>query len=74
VLNLILPENVPIDIGLHYIPANPRKLEAEHWPDDFRFAFRLVSTEKVTLQEEEVTDYAWLPLDQMLLRGLANRM
>ncbi|WP_232331106.1 NUDIX hydrolase [Thermoactinomyces sp. CICC 10521] len=73
-LKLILPENVPMDIDLHLIPANPRKGEPEHWHADFRFAFRLVSAEKVTLQEEEVTDYAWLPLNQMPMRRLADRL
>jgi 8-oxo-dGTP pyrophosphatase MutT (NUDIX family) len=73
-LKRILPENVPIDIDLHPIPANPRKGEPVHWHADFRFAYRLVSIAKVALQEEEVTDYAWLPLEQMPMRGLANRL
>ncbi|MGA8941333.1 MAG: NUDIX hydrolase [Thermoactinomyces sp.] len=73
-LKRILPANVPIDIDLHDIPENPQKGEPKHWHVDVRFAFRLVSAEKVALQEEEVTDYAWLMLDQMPMRRLANKL
>lgn len=73
-LQPILPKNVPIDIDLHDIPDNPVKGEPPHWHADFRFAFRLESFAKVTIQEEEVTGHAWLTLEQMPMRRLADRL
>jgi 8-oxo-dGTP pyrophosphatase MutT (NUDIX family) len=73
-LQPVLPPNVPVDIDLHEIPENPEKGEPPHWHADFRFAFRLKSSAKVIIQEEEVTGHAWLTLKQMPMRRLADRL
>ncbi|MCH5585216.1 NUDIX hydrolase [Shimazuella sp. AN120528] len=73
-LHCIQEENVPIDIDLHEIPSNPQKDEPGHWHADFRFVFRLDSSQSIILQEEEVTDYAWLSLEEMPMRLLANKL
>lgn len=66
--------NVPIDIDLHDIPNNPGKNEPAHWHADFRFVFRLDSSQKITIQQEEVTDFAWLSLEEMPMPLLANKL
>lgn len=73
-LKPVLKNNVPIDIDLHLIPYNYEKGEPEHWHADFRFAFFLVSCNNIKLQLEEVTDYAWLSLDQMQMSIVASRL
>lgn len=73
-LQPILPPSVPVDIDLHDIPENSGKGEPAHWHADLRFSFRLKSFAKVTIQEEEVTDHAWLTLKQMPMRRLADRL
>lgn len=66
-------EPLLVDIDLHAIPANPVKGEPAHWHADFRYAFR---TERagVTLQLEEVSDYAWLPPSRLDSERLAARL
>ncbi|WP_051271375.1 NUDIX hydrolase [Shimazuella kribbensis] len=67
-------KNVPIDIDLHRIPHNSKKGEPEHWHADFRFVFRLDSTQEIMLQEEEVTDYTWLSFEEMPMRQLKIKL
>ncbi|MCX4663535.1 NUDIX hydrolase [Streptomyces uncialis] len=50
---------VPIHIDVHPIPANHSKGEPAHQHFDFRYLFRLEGDQEVTLQEEEVSGYAW---------------
>ncbi|MEV5681244.1 NUDIX domain-containing protein [Streptomyces sp. NPDC052179] len=54
-------EDVPLDIDVHAIEANPWKDEPAHHHVDFRWAFRLDADHAVTLQEEEVGGYEWRP-------------
>ncbi|MFG1702762.1 NUDIX domain-containing protein [Nonomuraea sp. M3C6] len=49
---------IPVDIDVHKIPANPAKGEPAHLHADFRFAFWSKETQ-ITLQDEEVTAFAW---------------
>lgn len=56
-----LDREVPIDIDVHSIPANPAKGEPAHWHADFRFAFQ-VERADVEVQLEEVDGYAWRPV------------
>ncbi|MFJ2716892.1 NUDIX hydrolase [Streptomyces sp. NPDC087437] len=54
-------EDVPLDIDVHTIDANPSKNEPAHHHVDFRWAFQLDAEHAVTLQEEEVDGYEWRP-------------
>lgn len=53
--------DVPVHIDTHLIPANDAKGEPDHHHIDFRFVFHTKSGGHLSLQEEEVTDYAWRP-------------
>jgi 8-oxo-dGTP pyrophosphatase MutT (NUDIX family) len=58
----------PIDIDVHEIPANPKKIEPEHMHADFRFVFRTLY-QKVEVQDEEIGAHAWRrPKDLHTLR------
>ncbi|MFI1702494.1 hypothetical protein ACH419_42135 [Streptomyces bobili] len=54
-------EDIPLDIDVHAIDANPSKNEPAHHHVDFRWAFHLGADHAVTLQEEEVDGYQWRP-------------
>ncbi|WP_346265729.1 NUDIX domain-containing protein [Streptomyces griseorubiginosus] len=54
-------EDIPLDIDVHAIDANPSKNEPAHHHVDFRWAFQLGAEHAVTLQEEEVDGYQWRP-------------
>ncbi|MEU0447588.1 NUDIX hydrolase [Streptomyces tendae] len=54
-------EDVPLDIDVHTIDANPSKDEPAHHHVDFRWAFQLSTEHPVTLQKEEVEGYTWRP-------------
>ncbi|MDJ0465767.1 NUDIX domain-containing protein [Streptomyces sp. H27-C3] len=54
-------EDVPLDIDVHAIEANPSKDEPAHRHVDFRWAFHLAAEHAVTLQAEEVDGYEWRP-------------
>ncbi|MGW1177025.1 NUDIX hydrolase [Kitasatospora sp. NPDC002543] len=53
----------PVHIDVHAIPANPAKGEPEHRHIDVRFLFRTGGTDPVALQADEVTGYAWRPVE-----------
>lgn len=56
----------PADIDVHPVDSNPAKGEAAHCHYDFRFVFHLVpKVAETTVQAEEVSATAWLPLDQV---------
>jgi 8-oxo-dGTP pyrophosphatase MutT (NUDIX family) len=55
---------LPVHIDVHPIPANDAKDEPAHLHIDFRFVFRTTARD-VTLQEEEVTDFAWHEIDEI---------
>ena len=56
-------ETIPVDIDVHPIPANPAKGEPDHWHFDVRYAFELLGTPTVRLQDEEVSGVDWLTPD-----------
>lgn len=60
-IELILDD--PINIGIHRIPHSEAKNEPEHWHFDFQYAFVTRTDDVVvTLQEDEVCEFAWIPL------------
>ncbi|GAA2651451.1 hypothetical protein GCM10010400_03540 [Streptomyces aculeolatus] len=54
-------EDVPLDIDVHSIDANPAKDEPAHQHVDFRWVFHLAAEHAVTLQADEVDAYEWRP-------------
>lgn len=70
---LRLVDEVPIDIDVHPIPANPTKGEPDHQHFDLRYAFT-TTQQDVTLQAEEVHDFAWLPAAEIEPAWLADRI
>ena len=58
-------EQLPVDIDIHPIPANPDRQEPEHLHYDFRWLFRIDRRPTVVVQAQEVTDFAWLPVAQV---------
>ncbi|MFJ4341547.1 NUDIX domain-containing protein [Streptomyces sp. NPDC088915] len=64
---VLVPEfgRAPIDIDVHTIDADPVKGEPAHEHYDFRFVFRLAGSPALTLRQEEVTGFAWLPQDEV---------
>jgi len=63
VTRLALVDDVPVDVDVHPIPANPAKSEPDHQHFDLRYVFTVSGEITVTLQDDEVHDFAWLPLD-----------
>ncbi len=63
----------PLHIDVHRIPDSPSKGEPEHWHADFRYTFAYTGTTDLTLQEEEVSDALWVPIDEIADRTLRAR-
>ena len=57
--------NLPIFIESHFIPANTKKQENQHYHHDFMYAFSIDSP-VVHLQLQEVSDFAWVSIDIVL--------
>ncbi len=72
---VLVPEldQVPIDIDVHQIPANPAKGEPAHWHADFRYAYHAAEP-AVTLQLDEVSGYAWQPPSSLQPAPLAAKL
>jgi 8-oxo-dGTP pyrophosphatase MutT (NUDIX family) len=58
-------DDLPIFIESHLIPANPKKEEPQHYHHDFMYVFHTGFTD-VNLQLEEVSDFVWTPIEQIL--------
>jgi 8-oxo-dGTP pyrophosphatase MutT (NUDIX family) len=71
---LALVDDVPADIDVHLIPANPAKNEPEHYHYDMRFVFTVPADAAVRLQAEEVNDHAWLPIADLEPGHLVSRV
>lgn len=71
---LTLVDEVPIDIDVHPIPANPAKGEPDHQHFDLRYAFTTTTAPNVALQAEEVHDFVWLPVAEIEPAWLAERI
>ncbi|MFE2925530.1 NUDIX hydrolase [Streptomyces goshikiensis] len=67
-------QSYPVHIDVHPIPANDSKAEPEHRHLDFRYLFRLEGDQGVTLQEEEVSGYAWRNVDTITDETLRARV
>lgn len=69
-------ETVPFDIDIHDIDANQGKGEPGHQHFDFRFLFRLHTTNEVEvmLQEEEVGGIEWRPVDKAASPSLREKL
>ncbi|KPM52246.1 NUDIX hydrolase [Frankia sp. R43] len=52
----------PVDLHAHVIPANPIKVEPEHTHYDFRFLLAVDQAVATSPNEEEVSDFRWIPL------------
>ncbi|MFB6581353.1 NUDIX hydrolase [Streptomyces sp. NPDC056402] len=71
---------VPVHIDVHPIPANESKGDPAHQHFDFRYLFRLEGEgegggdQEVTLQEEEVSGYAWRSVDTITDETLRARI
>jgi len=70
---LTLLDETPIDIDVHPIPANGAKGEPDHQHFDVCYAFTTTARD-VTLQAEEVHDFAWLPATEITPAVLAERI
>jgi 8-oxo-dGTP pyrophosphatase MutT (NUDIX family) len=71
---LTLIDETPIDIDVHPIPANSARGEPHHQHFDLRYAFITNAFPDVTLQAEEVHDFAWLPAAEIEPAVLAERV
>lgn len=71
---LALVGEVPVDIDVHPIPANPAKGEPAHQHFDLRYAFTINITPAVALQAEEVHDFTWLSRAEIEPAVLAERI
>lgn len=56
---------LPLDIDTHFIPANPKKQEPEHYHHDFRYVFSLHEKQDIDLQLEEVSAGGWRKLREV---------
>ncbi|MEU6860305.1 NUDIX domain-containing protein [Glycomyces sp. NPDC046736] len=63
----------PLHIDVHHIPDSPAKGEPEHWHADFRYAFNYTGASSLVLQDEEVTDAVWVPIEEITNRVLRDR-
>lgn len=57
-------ENCPIMVDTHLIPENVKKNELAHYHHDFMFIF-YTDSEKITLDENEVSDFKWIPINDV---------
>ncbi|MFI5864247.1 NUDIX hydrolase [Streptomyces sp. NPDC051546] len=73
-LSLAPVQPTPVHIDVHPIPANDGKGEEAHWHADFRYVFRTTGDQAVTLQEEEVSGYAWRSVDTIADETLRARV
>jgi 8-oxo-dGTP pyrophosphatase MutT (NUDIX family) len=67
-------DEMPIDIDVHPIPANPARGEPGHQHFDLRYAFMAAARPEICLQRDEVHDFAWLPAAEIQSAHLAERI
>jgi 8-oxo-dGTP pyrophosphatase MutT (NUDIX family) len=58
---LTLADEVPCDIGVHAIAANPARAEDAHHHFDVRYRFTTVANPRTRARADEVHGIAWLP-------------
>ncbi|WAL74767.1 NUDIX hydrolase [Kitasatospora sp. YST-16] len=71
---ITLVDSSPVHIDVHPIPANDAKGEPAHQHIDFRFLFRTAEDTALSLQEEEVSGYAWRDADTIADGRLRTRV
>jgi len=64
---LTLADDLPCDIGVHAIAANPRRGEDAHHHFDVRYRFTTIADPHTRVQADEVHGIAWLPADEVEL-------
>ena len=68
-VDLVVLDPHPVDIDVHLIPASPARGEPDHWHFDLRYAFTIADPPELTLQAEEVSGSAWLPVETGILQS-----
>jgi 8-oxo-dGTP pyrophosphatase MutT (NUDIX family) len=53
---------IPIDIDIHPIAENKSKNEGDHYHHDLKFLVNLNQTKEISLDTNEVIDFAWLAI------------
>ncbi len=66
--------NLPLDIDSHAIPANESKGELAHYHHDFQYVFFLTGRNVLKLQESEVSDFRWVPLEAIRAGDFGARL
>jgi 8-oxo-dGTP pyrophosphatase MutT (NUDIX family) len=69
-LSLNPSNDIPLDIDSHYIPANPRKNEPEHFHHDFRYLLVYDGDKSFTVPPSEAKDAKWVPFSELAEKGL----
>jgi 8-oxo-dGTP pyrophosphatase MutT (NUDIX family) len=64
----------PVHLDVHRIPDSPGKGEPAHWHADFRYAFTYTGATDLALQDEEVKDAVWVPVNEIADRTLRSRV
>ena len=66
-INISIDSNVavPFDIDPHFIPANPKKMEAGHYHHDIRYLFSYEGNGDVAFNEDESTGLKWVPFTEL---------
>ena len=59
---VLLGAEVPVHVDTHFIPANPKKQEPEHWHHDFQYAF-IAQNEHLHVDDDGVMAAEWVSLD-----------
>ncbi len=60
--------SIALDMDTHFIPVNESKGEGEHYHHDFQYLFSIDGAESdavVTIAEQEVSHFRWVPLTEM---------
>ncbi|MFB9234615.1 NUDIX hydrolase [Plantactinospora siamensis] len=57
--------DLPLNLDVHRIPANPARNEPAHWHFDACFAFALPGPVVLTAQPGEVTGFRWRPIRRL---------
>ena len=57
--------NIPFDINTHFISANMKKEEDEHYHHDFRYLFTIDKIKHVKLEYNESTGYKWISIENL---------
>ena len=65
VLSIFKNELIPIDIDTHIINYNKKLNLPEHYHFDFRYIFTIDNITEIKLEQEEVSEYRWITLEEL---------